>query len=64
MMVYADDKAGRSVRGDDDLEVHPTADRWEVLRIRGPQHEQTVLHTFDTETEARTYQRQLMVRSR
>ena len=63
-MVFDDQEQGRSVRGDDDLEVHTAGDRWEVVRVRGPQREQTALRSFDSEAAARTYQSQLMVRSR
>lgn len=66
-MVYDDLQDGRSIRSDDDLIVRDLDDTTEVIRVRGPQHEQTVLRTFTGPTaraQARQYQRQLMVRAR
>lgn len=62
-MVYDDNKDGRSIRGDDDLEIHQTDDRWEVVRIRGAQREQTALRTFDDEAAARRFQNSLMAKA-
>lgn len=66
MMVYDDLQDGRSIRADDDLIVRPSGDAVEVIRVRGPQHEQTVLRTFTgpaANAEARQYQRTMMIRA-
>lgn len=69
MMVYDDLQDGRSLRADDDLlvRVNETDDHVRVIRVRGPQKEQTVLKTFTgpaAMAQARQLQQALMIRSR